>query len=1252
MESVNISNTIKNDVMANATLKLLLIIDKPLDKDTRVLFDSPIGLDYLSKCFKSKYKSINTHITCINDTKDNESFSQKTIYKILNYYKNNHLLDIKNIVIAFVGQNTLFDMCNDCKANHVLPGTSIDTTQKIVRLFSQNLSMNFIDIPYVVLPNATDLYEEGTLIENLNNLKSLGESNIKYKTEVSPYSTVEEMLSRLATLEKLYDEKILKCVKINGKYNRSVNKLDYFSVFDLITNSEVIYCPTDEICKDDDIELKSRLFKGYQKLFKEIEVYDVTGGEILTAFGIKDKVKLTTEEFIEKSKVKILPATFDIIEISTGKSVKDDPKYSLVRRGVKSQWYEKWKNEVYYKVDPNELKVTNAEYPDLTRYEWIYDIEVFKYDFLLVAYSMDKRFKVVCWNAFEELEKWIKDKILIGFNNAAYDDNVVKYAIARHKILKENKVDASEKDLPSVKAYSDMLINDEKFSDKNIHNNSPFFISWDVSFHMPFDIRRNSLKKLTMSVLNRKNYDSNVPFDIQRALTQEERDDVEKYCALDVDNTISLYLPDPADIEVKKENPKHKCREFAQESYDIKWNLIITYKMRARTLINKSSSFAGKVLCGEDAKPNIKNTWKEVDGKKVYYSIPDLAMKELAGTELLDFYLKNQTNPNYITEKYEVYMGGNDESHKYQFGFGGLHQALVGYGSKNLVNMDVASLYPSLLIQYNLMSRGAARNPDSYKEVYATRIEAKHNGNTLLNQGLKLILNGAIGAMLSEYNPLYDTWSNSSICVHGQLLVFILAKRLFDAGLNIVQTNTDGIMIETKEGVDHMAIAEQWMKETRLVLEFDEIAILQQNNVNNYYCQFTNGKVKSKGFYLSNEKYGKATSKILCNIVTERPLYEGVVPKDYVIFKKHSIGEIYDAKTRTKLEGRSLAFVVGYEDDPETGAYYSRSKNERWTVVKDEKGHKIPELDANGNQVLDEKGQPKYKMEQVHSESKINGFTDHMLLVDDMNNLDINRINTKEYVAFAKNLLDREEEFGPYYTENFVKVEEPDVFQALNMLKDNTDQNPKKNNTVCQNFLFECDYLSREEQEEIIERIKPYIYRVVWSGHRSYHIIMRLNHPVTSLKYKQIWYYLKNKLHLAEVDEAGAGLPNKYTRVPGQINPSTGLEQTLYIEPKNIIDADEILDNLPRVKEEIKPPKEYKGKVTIEALKKHIEKQEWTEGNRFSSVQKLSPVLISQVSLEELLTMIPCKLNKDHIYVLRCKYSYYEKYIKNRIDSE
>ena len=759
----------------------------------------------------------------------------------------------------------------------------------------------------------------------------------------------------------------------------------------------------------------------------------------------------------------------------------------------------------------------------------------------------------------------------------------------------------------------------------------PNFISWDISFHLPFDIRRNSLKKLTMSVLDRKNYDSTVPFDITTPLTEEQRKEVEEYCEMDVDNTLDLFLPDPEDVKKKEEDPKYKMREYARDSYDIKWNLIVEYKMKALNLITKSSSFAGKVLCGENAKPNLKNTWKEINGDKVYYSIPDLAIKELANTPILDFYLKNQHNPNYIREKFEYYMGGDDEGHLYQFGFGGLHQALLNYGSENLVNMDVASLYPSLLIQYNLMSRGAAANPDSYKQVYETRIEAKHTGKTLLNQGLKLVLNGAIGAMLSEFNPLYDTWSNSTVCVHGQLLLFILCQRLFNAGFNIVQTNTDGIMIEKQETVDYMPICEQWMKETRLVLEFDEIKILQQNNVNNYYCAFLNGKVKSKGFYLSNEKFGKATSKILCNIVTHKPLLEGVMPRDFVIYKRHSVGEIYDAITNKKVEGRSLAFVVGKENDPRTQAYYSRSRNEREVVIKDEKGKAV--TDENGNKLT----------EVINSISKITGFTEHMLIVDDINNLTMDEINTQEYINFAKNLLNKKEVFGPYYDINYTKVEEPAYLQALNPLKDNTDQYPTKSGVVCQNFLFECDYLTKEEQEELIKQIEQYTYRIVWSGHRSYHIVVRLSAPVTSTSFKKIWYYLAYKLGLENADQQCAQ-PNRYTRTPDQINPKTNEMQTLYSENKYEFNLIEILENMPKLKDELKQPTQYKGKVDIKALERHIKRQDWSEGNRFNACQKLSPILISQVSMEELLKMIPAKLEKNHIYTIKAKYHYWNKY--------
>ena len=246
--------------------------------------------------------------------------------------------------------------------------------------------------------------------------------------------------------------------------------------------------------------------------------------------------------------------------------------------------------------------------------------------------------------------------------------------------------------------------------------------------------------------------------------------------------------------------------------------------------------------------------------------------------------------------------------------------------------------------------------------------------------------------------------------------------------------------------------------------------------------------------------------------------------------------------------------------------------------------------------------------------------------------------------SLAKNLLNQSETFGPYYDEGFVKVDEPAYLQALNPLKDNTDEHPTKSGVKCQNFLFECDYLSKEEQEKIIKEIEPYTYRIVWSGHRSYHIVVRLDKQVKSTDYKAIWHYLLNKkLKIVGADEA-CELPNKYTRVPDQINPKTGEMQTLYSENKYEFNTDEILEELPTFRETEPAFKPYKGQITMKALEKHIKKQDWSEGNRFAACQKLSPNLISQVSMEQLLEMIPCKLDKDHKYVIKAKYHYWEKY--------
>ena len=772
MENI-IKNRSKNEYTCALGPKLLLIANRPLDNDKKEIFDSINGMEYLSACFKSKFKSAETHVTYLQD--ENSTLLQNGFYEIFEFYHKRGTFDPKQFIIGFVGQEAFeeFKHESDSLVFNGAYSVGIREITSSIRLYISGINDNKdFYVPYIILPNTDEDFSELDVL--------LNETKLAQTITTSPYSSTKEVINHFNLLIEKFKGGDIKGFRFNSKVNFDLPrpKTEYFKIYDYGTNHELVYCPSDIICASDTPEIKAEFRKALIDLFLTIPVCgdDIEKVLSLYTFPGHENIKVVKED-------EIIPDPYEI--------VLDRPYFKVTgqRNGTPSEWYNKWHNEVFYGLKLDKKTVIREGYDDKYKYEWIYDIEVFKNDWLFVAKTLDGQSKVVCWNDPISLAKWIKNKILIGFNNAGYDDAVIHHALVYPYAIKGAL---------TVKEFSDLMIYDEldnakrrpeireEFKNQRLLFDPPF-LSWDISFHMPFDIRRNSLKKLTMSVLNRRNYDSNVPFDTPRPLTQEERKEVEKYCEMDVDNTLDLFLPDPEDIKKKEENPKHKMREFARDSYDIKWNLIVEYKMTAKTLINKSSSFAGKVLCGEDAKPNTGNTFKVVDGKKQYYAIPELAMKELAGTPILNFYLKHQSNPEYIKEKFEYYMGGDDEGHLYQFGFGGLHQALLNYGSENLVNMDVASLYPSLLIQYHLMSRGAEKNPDSYEEVYHTRIAAKHEGKTLLNLGLKLVLNGAIGAMLSKFNPLYDTWSNSSICVHGQLLLFILCKRLYDAGFNIIQ---------------------------------------------------------------------------------------------------------------------------------------------------------------------------------------------------------------------------------------------------------------------------------------------------------------------------------------------------------------------------------------------------------------------------------------------------------------------------------
>lgn len=171
-----------------------------------------------------------------------------------------------------------------------------------------------------------------------------------------------------------------------------------------------------------------------------------------------------------------------------------------------------------------------------------------------------------------------------------------------------------------------------------------------------------------------------------------------------------------------------------------------------------------------------------------------------------------------------------------------------------LRNYDVKSYYPSMMIVNGYTSRNIP-SPKVFENVYRDRLEAKKNGDSKTDKALKLILNTTYGASLASTNPLYDPLMGRSICISGQLYLLELAQHLVRdiPELKLVALNTDGIMFEFDDQFypEVTAIIDEWQQRTGFELEEDCIEAIYQKDVNNYVMVFENGKVKTKGAYVT-----------------------------------------------------------------------------------------------------------------------------------------------------------------------------------------------------------------------------------------------------------------------------------------------------------------------------------------------------------------------------------------------------------------
>ena len=137
----------------------------------------------------------------------------------------------------------------------------------------------------------------------------------------------------------------------------------------------------------------------------------------------------------------------------------------------------------------------------------------------------------------------------------------------------------------------------------------------------------------------------------------------------------------------------------------------------------------------------------------------------------------------------------------YRLGIGGLHSSEKSAAQHadaitTLVDRDVASYYPAIILQTNLAPAHMGEAfTQTFRKIVRRRLEAKKNGDKAMADGLKITTNGSIGKFASPWSNLYAPDLFIQTTLTGQLALLMLIEALESEGIPVVSANTDGVVI-------------------------------------------------------------------------------------------------------------------------------------------------------------------------------------------------------------------------------------------------------------------------------------------------------------------------------------------------------------------------------------------------------------------------------------------------------------------------
>ena len=495
----------------------------------------------------------------------------------------------------------------------------------------------------------------------------------------------------------------------------------------------------------------------------------------------------------------------------------------------------------------------------------VYDVEVFPNVFHCCCKDTESgeiyKFEISeRKNQLTELVYFFSDKsrMFCGYNNKHYDDVIINYLIDYYNKL--NRL-PYQRICQSVFNLSTTIVESEegsidKFKRWKYMN---YFYSMDL-LTMQFSQKlRVGLKtmQVTMHYKNVQEYDG----DFNQYLPKDSIDDMIAYNINDVESTTELLNRLKDQVEL---------RLFIEKEHGIDCLSMDSVKMAETFLLEKYSEKSGIP----------KNVIKEMRSPMDYIPLKDVILPFIRyKNPKLQSVLEDMKKQVVYSKERKGYEKKFVLSNVvYSIGVGGIHtihtpKIFLPNDDEYIGHSDVASMYPSLLIEYGWGPRHLGKLfCDLFAGLKDERLEAKHTGQMVKNMFLKIVLNSPTGKMQQEVSWMYDPFNVFKIRINGQLILLMLVDRLLSVGCEIIQCNTDGVVYRAKKTaraeIDNLIHEVESL--TRLTFETDEYEAFYQYAINDYfgvmkgYSETHSPKlIEEKGMFITKNKLGKGLAPVV-----------------------------------------------------------------------------------------------------------------------------------------------------------------------------------------------------------------------------------------------------------------------------------------------------------------------------------------------------------------------------------------------------